>query len=66
MSTHRLLIDPHAPEFEMEPQYSGYYDMISGFPFVWVSAAMDSSNPNLLNYWTKKNDPQFPATSLGS
>ena len=34
MSTHRLLIDPYAPEFEMEPQYSGYYDMISGFPFV--------------------------------
>jgi hypothetical protein len=61
-STHRVLLDPYAPEFEIKPQYSGYYDMASGFPFLWVSAPADSSNPNLLNYWTKNNDPQYPTS----
>jgi len=66
-SGHRLLLDPYAPEFEMKDQYSGYYDMAIPnsdvrFVFAWASAPVDSSNPNLMNYWTKYNDPQLFAT----
>jgi len=54
-------LDPYAPEFQMKPQYSGYYQWFGNTPR-WVSAAMDSSNPNMLGYWSKKNDPKYPVT----
>lgn len=54
-------IDPYAPEFNLSPQNSGYYDTMSygsqGFP--WIPLPVNEHNPNLYNYWTKRNDPQY-------
>lgn len=54
------MLDPYAPVFEMKPEYSGYYDFSGGLH--WQSAPINSSNPNMLSYWTKDNGPQYSTT----
>jgi len=57
------LLDPYQPLFEMKPAFNGYWSFTDAGGWTW--AAFDSrDNPNLTNYWTKNNDPQFPATQL--
>jgi len=59
-----IALDPYRPEFDVTPQYSGYYDFSLGkfvngsYEIPWVSVPI-TSNPNLLNYWTKDEDPQY-------
>jgi murein DD-endopeptidase MepM/ murein hydrolase activator NlpD len=55
-----MLIDPYRPIFKMTQQYSGYY-LWTTTPFPWISTPLDS-NPNMVNHWTKENDPQYAPT----
>jgi hypothetical protein len=68
-----ILLDPYRPIFKMSPQFSGYYDFSVGGGCStghcdpkesggWVSQPISPSNPNLLNYWTRDNDPQYAVT----
>jgi hypothetical protein len=60
------IIDPYSPVFEVKPKNNGYWtldkDHPDTAPHIWVPWTSRETNPNVLNYWTKRNDPQFPLT----
>jgi len=51
-------LDPYRALFQMTDQLSGYYDYSTG---KWIATSIDL-NPNMRNYWTKDNDPQYAMT----
>jgi len=52
----RNAIDQYSPKFNMSSQYAGYYDGANGY--AWIQSTV-SSSPNLDNYWTVFDNPQF-------
>lgn len=59
-----MLLDPYRPIFQMQPKYNGYWSFTgtaastSGQFWRWVELN-STSNPNLLNYWTRDNSPSY-------
>jgi len=63
------ILDPYSPVFELKPKNNGYWRLDAANPqgdHIWVPWTSKETNPNVLNYWTRKNSPQFPAASMQS
>jgi hypothetical protein len=60
-------IDPYRPEFTPTQQNCGYYDAsrtdAATGSFPWIPITISDENLVMPNYWTKKNDPQYPPSS---
>lgn len=52
------IFDPYRPTFTMAEDQSGCW-ALRGREQYWLHLSPDK-NPNLMNYWTKDNDPQYP------
>jgi hypothetical protein len=58
------ILDFYKPTFPVDDESSGYWNWRADTQdIVWKRCPI-AKNPGLLGYWTKENDPQFPATSL--
>ncbi len=53
-----IYLDPYRPTFEVKSPYAGYWTLANQ----WIPLPVDSYNPNLLNYWTKDDDPKYAVT----
>jgi len=59
------ILDPYAPVLDAKLTNNGYWSIDPANPQgdkVWVPWESTGTNPNLNNYWTKKNNPQYPIT----
>jgi hypothetical protein len=53
------IFDPYRPTFPVAEDISGCW-ALKGREKYWLHLS-PNQNPNLLNYWTKDNDPQYPS-----
>jgi murein DD-endopeptidase MepM/ murein hydrolase activator NlpD len=51
------IFDPYRPTFTVTEEQSGCW-ALKGREKYWLHLSLDK-NPNLMNYWTKENDPQY-------
>jgi len=59
MGSHDAFLDPYRPLFALDDWNNGYWAREQGKDF-W-QRVRGSINPNLENFWTKDNDPQYSA-----
>ena len=52
-----ILLDPYSPVFSLSSENSGYWAYRKN-ALSWYQRPVDM-NPNLLGYWTKRNDPRY-------
>jgi hypothetical protein len=55
-----VIFDPYRPTFTTAEDQSGCW-ALKGREQYWLHLSPDN-NPNLMNYWTKDNDPRHPLT----